>query len=236
MQSSPVLLLHICAGTAGLLSGAVAISFRKGSHGHERAGKVFVLSMVALSLSAVYLALLKHQMGNVLGGTFTFYLVTTAWLTARRRDEEPDTLDWGALLLVLILGAVNLFYGVEAAQSQTGVKYGYSAGLYFFSSALALLAGAGDLRMLLRGGMSGTRRLVRHLWRMCYALFVASGSIFIARPHVFPAFLRTTHILFLLGILPLILMLFWFLRVRFGRRYKKVGLVMGVSEPSLSAR
>jgi hypothetical protein len=43
--------------------------------------KSFVIAMLTLGASAVYLALMKHQLGNVLGGTLTFYLVTTAWAT-----------------------------------------------------------------------------------------------------------------------------------------------------------
>jgi hypothetical protein len=36
-----------------------------------------------------------------------------------------------------------------------------------------LLAAAGDLRMLLRGGLFGAQRIARHLWRMCFGLFIA---------------------------------------------------------------
>lgn len=30
--------------------------------------------------------------------------------------------------------------------------------------------------MIRAGGIRGTRRLARHLWRMCFGLFIASGS------------------------------------------------------------
>ena len=45
------------------------MSFRKGSPRHALAGKIFVIAMMTMSSSAVYLAFMKHQMGNVLGGT-----------------------------------------------------------------------------------------------------------------------------------------------------------------------
>ena len=44
---------------------------------------------------------------------------------------------------------------------------------------------------------------------MCFGLFIASASIFLARPQLFPALLSKTHILFVLGILPLVFMVFW---------------------------
>jgi uncharacterized membrane protein len=84
----PLLPVHISVGILAILSGATALSFRKGSRRHALAGEVFVLAMLTLGASAVYLALMKHQMGNVLGGTFAFYLVTTALLTARRRTGK----------------------------------------------------------------------------------------------------------------------------------------------------
>jgi hypothetical protein len=56
---------------------------------------------------------------------------------------------------------------------------------------------------------------------MCFALFIASGSLFLARPHLFPALLLKTHVIFLLGILPLVLMIFWLIRVRFTNTYTR---------------
>src|SRR5262249_12845700 len=39
MQFTPVLVFHICVGAMGLLSGATAMSFRKGSRRHRVSGK-----------------------------------------------------------------------------------------------------------------------------------------------------------------------------------------------------
>src|SRR5579864_4763912 len=141
----PILILHICAGTLGMLSGFVAIFLRKGSRRHAIAGNVFVVSMLCLSLSGVTLAVMKFQPGNILGGSLTFYLVATAWLTARRKDE-PKKLgfsDWGGLLLIASLAAVELTWGLQAAMSPSGLKYDYPPGPYFFMGSVALLAPSG---------------------------------------------------------------------------------------------
>jgi hypothetical protein len=233
---SPLLFLHIIAGTLGMLSGFVAVFLRKGSRRHGIAGNVFVISMMILSASGVYLAFMKHQPGNILGGTLTFYLVTTAWLTARRGDGQPGVFDWGAFLVVLVLAAVEVTLGLEAAISSTGLKYDYPPGPYFFLGSIAVLATVGDVRMLIRGGVAGTQRIARHLWRMCFALFIAAGSIFLARQQIFPAIFRNTGVLWLLSFLPLLLMIFWLLRVRFAGAYRRKGLVLGGAQPSLSVR
>jgi hypothetical protein len=204
----------------GLLSGAVAVSFRKGSHGHRIAGIVFAMSMLSLGASGAYLAIMKFQPGNILGGIFTFYLVATSWMTVRRREAKPGIFDWGALLVILTVAAIQLTFGFQAIYSRTGLKYGYHPGPYFFIGSIALLLVVGDIRMLVRGGVSGTQRLVRHLWRMCFAWFIASASIFLARPHLFPVILRKSGVLYLLTLMPLIFMFFWLARVRFAKAYR----------------
>jgi hypothetical protein len=218
---SPILLLHIASGTLGMLSGFVAAFLRKGSRRHGIAGDVFVVSMLSLSATGVFMAVMKSQPGNILGGTLTFYLVSTGWLTARRGDGKPAIVDWGALLAVLALTAVELTLGLEAAMSPTGLKYDYPPGPYFFLGSVAVLATIGDVRMLVRGGIAGRQRIARHLWRMCFALFIAAASIFLARQHLFPAFMKKTGILYFLSFLPLILLIFWMVRVRFANAYKE---------------
>jgi hypothetical protein len=232
MRFSPMLIFHISAGTLGLLSGAVAIFFRKGSHRHALAGRVFVISMLSLAASGAYMAVLKSQPGNIVGGTFTFYLVGTAWLTARRADGQTTTLDWVALLVAFAVAAVDMTLGFLAANSLTGMKYGYPPGPYFFIGSVAALACVGDVRMLVRGGISGTQRIARHLWRMCFGLFIASSSVFLARQHLFPAILRTTGVLAFLSVAPLLLMIFWLLRVRFSKAFHRPPLPGGRNIPS----
>lgn len=221
---SPLLLLHIIAGTLGMLSGFVAVFLLKGSRRHGRAGNVFVIAMLCLSASGAILAIMKSQPGNILGGTLTFYLVATAWITARRREGAPGIFDWGALLVVLGVAAVELTWGLEAAMSPTGLKYDYPPGPYLIFGFVAALAATGDVRMLVRGGVSGVPRIARHLWRMCFALFIAAASIFLARQQLFPALFQKIGLLYFLSFLPLMLMVFWLVRVRFTKATKKMPL------------
>src|SRR6202167_3192835 len=136
-------------------------------------------------------------------------------------------------MLAVTTGQLTL--GVEAEISPTGLKYDYPAWPYFIFGAVALLATVGDVGMLVRGGIAGTERLARHLWRMCFALFIGAASIFLARQQLFPALLQRTGVLVFLSVLPLLLMIFWLLRVRFANAYKRTGAVLGVSQPSLPA-
>lgn|ERR1700690_1455876 len=235
MRFSPILILHICAGTIGCLSGFVAVWLLKGSRRHALAGMVFVISMLSLAASGAFLAVLRSQPTNVLGGALTFYLVATAWLTARRKEGKPGIFDWIALLVVSTLAVFEATWGLEAARSPTGLKFGYPIGPYLFIGSVAVLATIGDVRMLMRGGISGTQRIARHLWRMCFAWFIASASIFLARQQLFPAIMRKTGALFFLSFLPLMLMIFWLIRIRFKNVSKKMGFVAPAPEPSPSS-
>src|SRR5437867_10922804 len=232
----PILVLHICAGMLGLLSGAATISFRKASRQHIVAGNVFFVSMLGMSTAGAYLAFMKHQMNNVFGGVLAFYLVTTAWATGRRRDGETSIFDWGALLVALAVGAIILTYGFEVANSRTGPKDGIPAGMYFFLGFVALLSAAGDVCLLLRGGCFGLHRIARHLWRMCFSLFIATGSFFLGQQQVFPHWLRKTKVLFLPAILPLILLIFWLSRVLFTDAFKRTASRYGTHEDRTALR
>jgi len=236
MSFSPILLVHICAGTLGLLSGAAAISFRKGSRGHVLAGRVFVVSMLTMAAGAVYLAIVRHQPNNLGGGILTFYLIGTAWLTVRRSDGQTSRLDWLALVIPVTLGILTWISGVEKMRTPGPPADGVPAGMHFFMGSVALLAATGDVRMLVGSPVSGTRRIARHLWRMCFGLFIAAGSFFLGpsnRPlrllsligvrHLSPAIFSTGPYL-LLTLLPLILLIFWLIRVRFRNAYKKGSL------------
>jgi hypothetical protein len=244
MPYSPILVAHICAGSVGLLSGTAAISFRKGSPRHALAGKIFVASMLTMAIGAVYLAILRHQPSNIGGGILTFYLIGTAWLTVRRRPGQTSRFDWIVLLIPLTVGVLTWMNGLNVVRSGASSQDGVPVGMSFFMGSVMLLAAGGDVRMLLRGGVVGAKRLARHLWRMCFGLFIAAGSFFMGpsnRPlrlfsavgigqHLPPA-LFNINLYLLLTILPLILLIFWLIRIRFANTYKGKPIQVASANP-----
>src|SRR5271156_3208861 len=244
MPYSPALLVHIAGGTVGLLSGTAAIIFRKGSRRHVLAGRVFVVAMLTMASFAVYLGIVKHQPGNVGGGIFTFYLISTAWLTARRKDGQTARFDWLLLLMPLALGILTWMNGLAIVRSGVDSPDGVPVGMTFFMGSVMLLAAAGDVRMLVGGGVVGAKRIARHLWRMCFGLFIAAGSFFLGpsnRPlrllsaaglgrHLSPA-LFSTGVYLILTVLPLILLVYWLVRVRFTNFYKGKPIQVATASP-----
>jgi len=204
-----------------LLSGAAALSFRKGSVRHGAAGNIFFVSMLTMAATAAYLGFMKNRMDNVFGGIFTIYMIATGWATVRKREGQTTKFDWAALLFGLSMGVALVAHGLRVVSGAIASSPGVPIGMPFFLGGLALLAAAGDIRMFIRGGVFGRQRVARHLWRMCFGLFVATGSFFLGQQQVFPVFLRGTNILFFLAILPLLLMIFWLIRIRFTKAYKR---------------
>lgn len=222
MRFSPILLLHIAGGMIGMLSGAAALIFRKGSPRHALAGTVFVASMLTMAATAVYLAVIKHQSDNIGGGILAFYLIGTAWLTARRKEGETSLLDWFAMLVPVALGVLIWRSGIRMVLAGYP-QGGFRTGMAFFMGTVMLLAAAGDLRMLLRGGVFGLQRVVRHLWRMCLGLFIASGSFFLGQgSKIFPSIFRDSPWMLIPAFLPLALLVFWVFRVRLSNTYKRM--------------
>ena len=206
-----ILAIHICAGVVGVLAGAGAMTFRKGSRRHGLSGNVFFVAMLVMGSTASYLSVARGR--SVLGGIFVCYLAITAWTTARRRHGEMSVLDWGGVAFALVFGVLSIIGGIEATRTATRSLDGAPAGMIFFLGSIALLAAAGDVRWIV-SGLSGTQRIARHLWRMCFSFFIATGSFFLGQQQVFPKAWRGSVVWFIPALFPLVALVYWLIRVR----------------------
>lgn len=209
VAAAVVLYLHIGAGTVALLAGAAAFGFRKGSRLHRVAGNIFVVAMLIMSTigAAVAPFLPTPERASVIAGVLTFYLVLSSWAAVRRKPGQIGAFDYGLLLTSLIVMAASAYLMNLAAKSPTGRLDGQPAAAFVMFMIIGSLAAVGDLRLILRRGVSGAARLARHLWRMTIAFFIAANALFLGQPQVFPEALQGW--LFLPGLLILGLLLFW---------------------------
>jgi len=166
-----ILPVHILAGVLALLFGYVALFATKGATVHRRSGLLFVFAMVTLSLTGALVAFLYTSSVSVVAGLLTFYFVTTALLTVRRRVEESHWIDVAAMLFALAVALLGFKTGFELLNSGRPEMIPM-----FIFGAVGLLAAAGDPRMIRAHGIQGPRRITRHLWRMCFAMWVAAAS------------------------------------------------------------
>ncbi len=216
---TPILLIHICCAMIGVISGFAAMFFRKGSGLHGAAGTVFFVSMLLMSSSGAIIAgFLRPNAVNVVASTLTFYLVSTAWMAAKRRDGKAGAFDVGALVWILAVTTTAMTFGIQAANSPLGKKDGFPPAGYFVFGTVALLHAVGDIRMLRRGGAFGAKRIARHLWRMCLALLIATASLYPGQARLFPKVWRDTNLLSLPVWILLAATIFWVVRVSRFRR------------------
>jgi hypothetical protein len=218
MMHTWLLAVHIGMGSLGVLTGASALLFRKGSGPHRVAGTVFVLAMLFMAATASILETMKPVPGSVVGGLMTIYFIATAWLAGRRKDGESGALEYvafvaaGALAIVFAMGAYALATGETKAPNPV-----FPYVLYGISGAMALAA-ATDLSVIWRAGLSGAQRIARHLWRMCLGLFIAVGSFAAQGAKVLPPGMGLPVLLASMALI-LGLMFYWLVRVLLTKWY-----------------
>jgi len=224
--------LHIGGGTVALVSGAIAIFAPKGGPLHRAAGTVFVASMLVMAAFAAYLAVVEPgQIENLFGGSFAFYLVATAWLTVRRPDGAiglPEKIAFAVVLCLFVPFAILSFQLATGMplffKSAVPIEGPVLIAMYVFTFVIAIAA-VSDTKVIFAGGISGAPRIARHLWRMCLGLMMATGSAFTnGLPRLLPGPMHVTTIFFLPQFVPLALLIFWMIRVRFTGWYRPAAM------------
>jgi hypothetical protein len=202
-----MLTLHIIAGSLGILSGFAAMFLAKGSPRHRMAGNVYTISMLVMCASAfVVAAFIKPKNLNLLAAMLTFYLVASSWLTVRRRPEHPGRLEYATMAIGGLAALLGLVF---ASRSSGGI-----VGFYLVFGTIAALSVASDIRYARRAAITHTQRLVRHLWRMGFTLFVATASLFLGQAKHMPAWVTGPKLNVFITLLSLGLLVYWLIRVR----------------------
>ena len=214
--------IHIAAGGLALVLGAVALLARKGGTVHRRSGLLFVYVMLVMGATASILEFLKSAAAtNVVAALMSVYFAGTALTTVRPPSRWTRVINVAVLTVAIGLAFVAIMGGVKAVNSpglsSGGVPFRTIGVMSFILATVLLLCAAGDVRIMRSGMPQGGRRLARHLWRMCFALFIAAGSFFSIRERVARILpepfttgpMRALPILLLFGA-----MFYWLWRVR----------------------
>ena len=69
-------------------------------------------------------------------------------------------------------------YIYQVAQSEDGKLGGFGMAEYIAFGTVMLLSAMADLRYVLKSGLSTVQKLVRHLWRMFFPMFMATAAFF----------------------------------------------------------
>ncbi len=233
---TPMLAVHIAGGVVAVIAGYGALLAPKGGAFHRRSGWAFVAGMLVMALGAAVVGIERGKYGNVLAAPLVVYLVGTAATTFLPDAPRIARLNAALRIAALPLGLAFVAGGVArltiATGSEGGVPARSIAAASFLNALVMLLGWTGDVRVARRGMPRGPARVRRHLWRMCYATFVASGSFFLGQPQAVPAPLRVRPVPALLALLPLLLMCVHLWRYRDRRRRVAAARPTGVRIPA----
>jgi uncharacterized membrane protein len=211
--------IHIIAGLLALASGAFALYAAKGSGLHRNSGMIFVVAMLVMTSTAVVMAaFFVPNRTNMVAGVLTFYLVSSALLTVRRTVEQARGLVTSLMLIALAGSTYAFALAFEAMHSASGRIDQIPAPPLFVFGMVGLLAALLDARMLFAGSIHGAHRIARHLWRMSFAMWIATSSFFLGQAKFFPAPIRKSGVLAIPVVVVLVLMLYWLGRTLINRR------------------
>jgi hypothetical protein len=215
-------ILHVGSGIFALLSGIVSMSARKSGLLHRRAGNVFFVCMLVMATFAIYLGFAKtDELVNVFIGAFVFYLVATAWRTIYYKANTSGLFEKLGLAAAVVLLAPFLVLSIQLAlghppffKSALPLEGPIVIAIYLFTSVLAI-AVVRDILVVYANGISGAPRIARHLWRMCVALTLATGSALSnGLPRILPAKYAVPDWFLYLQFVWVALLIYWMIRVR----------------------
>ena len=222
--AAALLWMHIIGGGAGIATGAIAIASRKGGKTHRAVGRMFFWVMLVCYTVAASVApfLDDGQRPNTIAGVMALYLLLTGWATAQRPEIRASVWQVAGLIVALVIAGAGALFMKMGAESATGTIDGSPPEAFVVFMAAGVFAAAGEIHVLIRKTLSGPARIARHLWRMCFSLFIASGSFFLGQMQVMPQWMRESAIPYVAALAPLGAMLVWLVLVRIPKRRKVV--------------
>jgi hypothetical protein len=215
-----ILPVHILGGALALLFGYLALSAAKGGTFHRRAGMAFVIAMIVMALTGAIVAAAKGDRGSIVAGGLTFYFVLTGFLTVKRIPGAVS-IERAAMVAGVVLAGFAIWAGTWLASRGRPEAYPM-----FLFATLAFVGVIGDWRMLRAGGIQGKPRIKRHLWRLCFAMWVAAASFFWGPPNRVPELIRIPALLPIPVLVPIAVMFYWLWRMRGKRRPRGITTVV----------
>jgi uncharacterized membrane protein len=223
-----VLAVHFAAGLASIVAGTIALAAAKGGRLHKQSGQVFTWGMVTLGLTAVGIGAYENRPGQVFAGLLAAYLVFSAMTTVKPLPGVGRRSELAMMVLAFVLALTLLYAGVTEWLDPSVKVVGRPRVVPpMIGGGVILLAAVGDLRAIRAGGLRGSRRLARHLWRMCFGLFIATGSFFLGQMKFIPEPVRIVPVLLVLAFAPIVFLIYWMWRVRVRGRLS--GIIVGAT-------
>lgn len=180
-----ILILHIIGGFIALVTGAVAMSTRKGGRLHRLNGKIYFWGMTAVFISAVTLSIAHHIPFLLMVGFFSYYMVVRGYrilyLKKLNLGQKAGWLDWGIVLAAGGFIVYLVIWGINNAVKGNGFGY---VGIVFGFIGCSFLAG--DVRKFLRPPTEKMHWWFTHISAMCGGYIATVTAFVVVNVHLTP--------------------------------------------------
>lgn len=170
------LILHIASGFSALVSGLVAIITKKGHKPHRIAGKIYVVCMLLVAITAIFISVAKQNSFLLHIAIFSFLMTYSGYRAVTKKLAPPTFTDW----LVVTIGMAN---GVFMIVSSNLV-------LIVFGVVLISLA-LGDVKLFIslarQKEINSFQWLARHISMMMGSYIATTTAFLVVNAHTNPA-------------------------------------------------
>ncbi len=173
-----LLLIHIICGAISLLSGYGAIFVKRGSPRHKKLGKIYVLAMGVVAITAYIMAITKPNPFLFGIAVFTTYFIYTGWTMVGGRWEKFAMLD--RIIAYVFLGLAIICLSLLAYIKFKSVEFNgtlFTTALIF--SSIAVFIALQDIIAFNKLRETPTERVINHLSKMCAGLIATTTAMMV---------------------------------------------------------
>jgi uncharacterized membrane protein len=180
-----LLIIHIIAGSIGLLTGTINIIKKKGDKAHKNLGKFFFYSMLINGFAGFIMSLIHRNDFLLIVAVFSIYMVATGQrflsLKQLHKEQKPKAIDWILTFTMLVFAFLFITYGSYLLIN----KVNFGIVLLVFGVVSCLMA-IKDIKVYKGNIKEKNYWLLLHIQRMVGSYIAALTAFIVVNNHFLP--------------------------------------------------
>lgn len=180
-----LLIIHIIAGSIGLLTGTINIIKKKGDKAHKNVGKFFFYSMLINGFAGFIMSLIHRNDFLLIVAVFSIYMVATGQrflsLKQLHKEQKPKAIDWILTYTMLVFAFLFIIYGSYLLIN----KVNFGIVLLVFGVVSCLMA-IKDIKVYKGNIKEKNYWLLLHIQRMVGSYIAALTAFIVVNNHFLP--------------------------------------------------
>lgn len=180
-----LLIIHIIAGSIGLLTGTINIIKKKGDKAHKKVGEFFFYSMLINGFAGFIMSLIHRNDFLLIVAVFSIYMVATGQrflsLKQLHKEQKPKTIDWILTYTMLVFALLFITYGSYLLIN----KVNFGIVLLVFGVVSCLMA-IKDIKVYKGNIKEKNYWLLLHIQRMVGSYIAALTAFIVVNNHFLP--------------------------------------------------